>query len=172
MLAYLAGVIDSDGYITINRSTRNGVVYFGAVIGVSGTRRQPHDLAASLWGGKVGYHQPKNPRHRGQFLWSRQGKAAATAILEVMPYLRIKVDQAWLALELNEHVLSGQGDDPFPWFSPDYDPRPYREDLVTSMRSLNQSRKAAGRELDGRTWDEYPNSLPPVSVALSTEEPK
>lgn len=155
-LAYLAGVIDADGYITINRSTRKGVVYFGAVIGVSGTRRQPHDLAASLWGGTVSYYQPKNPRHRGQYQWSRQGSAAAGAIAEVTPYLRIKIEQAWLAIELNDHVLDGRGDDPFPWFSPDYDPTPVREELVAAMRSLNQSRKAAGREIDGRTWDQYP----------------
>lgn len=49
------------GFITINRSTRKGRTYFGAVIGVSGTRRQPHDLAASLWGGTVWLYTPKDP---------------------------------------------------------------------------------------------------------------
>lgn len=43
------------------RSTRKGRTYFGAVIGVSGTRRQPHDLAASLWGGTVWLYTPKDP---------------------------------------------------------------------------------------------------------------
>lgn len=149
-LAYLAGVIDSDGYITINRSTRQGVTYFGAVIGVSGTRRQPHDLAASLWGGTVRLYVPANPRHRGQFQWSRTGAAAAAAILDVQPYLRVKAEQAHIALELHEHTLFGRDEDPFPWMLPGYDPQPQREELVAEMRSLNQSRSA------GRTWDQYP----------------
>ena len=149
-LAYLAGMIDGDGYITINRSTRNGVIYFGAVIGVSGTRREPHDLAASLWGGTVSYYQPKNPRHRGQFMWSRTGEAAAAAIMDVQPYLRIKGEQARIALELHEHVLFGRDEDHFPWMLPDYDPQSAREELVAEMRSLNQSRSR------GRTLDQYP----------------
>ena len=157
VLAYMAGVIDSDGFITINRSTRKGRTYFGAVIGVSGTRRQPHDLAASLWGGTVWLYTPKDPTHRGQYQWSRQGAAAALAIVDVMPYLRVKVEQAELALELNEHVAEGQGEDPFPWFGPDYDPTGDREELVDAMRALNQSRKRAGRRLDGVQHDGYPD---------------
>lgn len=142
-LAYLAGVIDSDGYISINRSCRHGRLYHGAQIGISGTRRQPHDLAASIWGGKVALYMPKNPQHRGQFQWSRQGVVAAVAISLVLPYLRIKVEQARIALELHEHVEFGRDDDPFPWFGPHYAPIDFREELTAEMRAANQSRKRA-----------------------------
>jgi hypothetical protein len=153
-LAYLAGVIDSDGYITVQRSTHAGRLYFGAKIGIAGTRRQPHDLAASLWGGKVGLYVPRNPRHRAQFQWSRAGEAAAVAIEAVLPYLRVKVDQAHLALALHEHVTFGRSEDPYPWFGPDYDALSDLHEMKVEMEGLNQSRKTAGRQLDGRTWDE------------------
>lgn len=152
-LAYLAGVIDSDGYISINRSCRGGRIYHGAQVGIAGTRRQPHDLAASIWGGKVHLYTPKDPHHRGQFQWSRQGASAIPVITAVLPYLLIKVEQARLALELHEHVEFGRGDDPFPWFGPDYDPVPHREEMTACMRAANQSRKRTGR-----TWDEFPQS--------------
>lgn len=152
VLAYLAGVIDSDGYITVHRSTRNGKAYYAARIGIAGTRREPHDLAASLWGGNVSHYQPKNPRHRGQFQWSRTGDTAVGPITDVQPYLRIKQEQARIALEAQEHVLHGRGDDPYPWMLPDYDPGTFLAELRDEVvHVFNQ-----GRRLDGRTWDEYP----------------
>ena len=147
-LAYLAGVIDSDGYITVHRSTRRSVVYYAARIGITGTRREPHDIAASLWGGTVSQHTPRNSRHRLQYQWSRTGDAAVPIIEAVRPFLRVKRAQADIALEVQEHVVDARAEDPFPWFGPDYDCRvrlaELRTDVVAAMRS------------DGRTWDEMP----------------
>ena len=150
-LAYLAGVIDSDGYITINQSCRKGVYYHAPCIGISGTRRQPHDLAASFWGGKVYRYAPKNPSHRAQYQWSRQGEAAAEIVELLFPYLLIKSDHAVTAGELWDNILGGKGENPYPWFGPDYDPMPERFDLRQQMIDLNQSRNRVrtGRLLDG-----------------------
>lgn len=143
VLAYLAGVIDSDGYITINRSSRAGRLYHGAVVGIAGTRREPHDLAASLWGGKVSRYVPPNARHRPQFQWSRQGEAAAVIIARIAPYLRVKRANVDLALELQEHVACGRDDDAFPWFLPDYDPIAARERMRAEMvKELNIRRRS------------------------------
>jgi hypothetical protein len=139
-IAYLAGIIDADGYVTITRSVRKDAAYHGPQVGIAGTRREPHDLAASLWGGKVSRYEPRNPKHRAQFQWSRMGESAVAVIGAIYPHLRVKRQQAELALELYEHLLSGKGDDPFPWFNPDYDPRPYRDDLRAEVIALNQSR--------------------------------
>lgn len=140
VIAYLAGIIDADGYITITRSIRKDSIYHGPQVGIAGTRREPHDLASSLWGGKVSRYVPRNLEHRAQFQWSRMGAAAVPVIEAVYPHLRMKQQQAALALELHEHLLAGRGDDPFPWFGPDYDPRPYREGLRAEAVDLNQSR--------------------------------
>jgi hypothetical protein len=160
-LAYLAGMIDGDGYITINRSVRKGKVYHAPQIGIAGTRREPHDLAASIWGGTVGCFLPANAAHRPQFQWSRQGEVAAEIIRALEPYLLVKVEHAWLALRLWDHILEGKSDDPFPWYGPHFEPQRERDEMRQWMIDMNQSRnrvgkKAAGRLLDGRTHDEFP----------------
>lgn len=148
-LAYLAGIIDADGYITVQRSTHKGRLYFGAKVGISGTRREPHDLAASLFGGSVSCYVPKNGIHLPQFQWSRCGRAAVTVIEDVWPYLRIKLDQAEVALTLQSHMNDGRDtiDDPYPWLPSDFDPIAYAENLFLEAKRLNlrkpRVRKAA-----------------------------
>ena len=52
-LAYFAGMVDGDGYISIQSRPYKKTHYFWPVIGICGTSREPHDLAASIWGGNV-----------------------------------------------------------------------------------------------------------------------
>lgn len=133
-LAYLAGVIDCDGYVTIHRSTRGGRSYYAARVGISGTRRAPHDLAASFFGGAVSRYEPRDAGHRPQFQWSRTGAPAVPVIEAVLPYLRVKAEQAHLALELQEHVALGRGEDPYPWFGPEYDGAARCEAMLVDLR--------------------------------------
>ena len=160
-LAYLAGMIDGDGYITITRSVRAGKEYFGAQVGIAGTRPEPHELAASLWGGKVNRFVPKNLNHRPQFQWQRMGKSSVAAIEAILPYLLIKREHAVLALELQEFASESNVDDPFPWFGPDFDVVARMRKMREKMISMNQSRnrvgkRAAGRLLDGVQHDGFP----------------
>lgn len=136
LLSYLAGIIDADGYISIRRSKGAKAVYFGPTIGIAGTRREPHDLAASFWGGMVRLYSPRDSTHRSQFQWSLCGRAAAGAIADVEPYLRVKSEQAFLALQLWEHLEFGRLDDPYPWFGPDYDPRSHSEDFRCEIAAV------------------------------------
>ena len=161
--AYLAGMIDGDGYITITRSTRGGKDYFGAQVGIAGTRRDPHDLAASLFGGKVSCYQPANPKHRPQFQWQRMGKAALPVIEGILPYLLLKKEHALLALELQELATEASSPDPFPWFGPDYDPlaamRRMRDEIIGMNQSRSRWRKSdADGLLDGREHNGFPQT--------------
>lgn len=159
VLAYLAGMIDGDGYISIQRSLHKERLYFGPRIGIAGTRREPHDLAASLWGGKVGVYSAG--LHRPQFQWSRSGALAAAAISAVRPYLRIKGDQAGLALQLWDHVECGRTDDPYPWFGPNYDPQSESDEMREEMIALNQSRNRVGKKAAGRLLDAVEHNAMP-----------
>ncbi|MCC5574544.1 hypothetical protein IMZ11_02675 [Microtetraspora sp. AC03309] len=157
-IAYLAGVIDSDGYITASSSTRGGRTYCAPRVGISGTRREPHDLAASIYGGTVRSYEPKDDRshHRTQYQWVLEGDGAATVIAAVLPYLLVKRAQAQLALQLQEARLEARAartdEDSYPWAPSGYDPTPAMVALAEDIRALN----VRGRELDGRTWDEFP----------------
>ena len=160
-LAYLAGMIDGDGYISITRSISKGREYFGAQVGIAGTRSEPHNLAASIWGGKVSRYEPANPRHRAQYQWSRVGASAVAVIEAIRPYLLVKGEHADLALELHEFTRQATDDDPFPWFGPDFDPviamRAMREEMIGLNQSRNRiGKKAAGRLLDGIEHNGYP----------------
>lgn len=140
-LAYLAGIVDADGYVTATMSTRRGTTYFGAQVGVTGSRREPHDLAASIFGGKVSAHSPGRGRehHRTQFHWQLGGRRAVPAITAVLPYLRIKHVRAELVLDLQEQVdLYRECDRALggvPWMSAGWDPTPSLRALVEDIRA-------------------------------------
>lgn len=151
-LAYLAGVIDADGYVTATMSTRNGRTYFGAQVGITGSCRDPHDLAVATFGGKVLSHSPGKGRehHRRQFHWQMGGKRAVPVIEAVLPYLRIKADRAEMVLDLQEQVtmyrtFSQLGHGECPWQPAGWDPTPSLKRLVENIRATH-----------GRTWGGYP----------------
>lgn len=152
ILSYLAGMIDADGYISIQRSQHGKFQYFGPKLGIAGTRREPHDLASSLWGGKVSIYYPENPQHLPQYQWSRQGLVAARAIEEILPYLRIKTDQALSALELWTLLQDAKAEDPFPWFGSDFKYLDRANALKEEVIDLNRARNRSGqRSVKART---------------------
>lgn len=106
-LAYLAGIIDADGFVSAHRRKRKGVIYCAPLIGIAGTDPEPHLLAESIWGGSLFEYRPKNPAHRVQFQWQAVGKRAATALGQIEPYLRTKRRQAAIALEMWELIAAG-----------------------------------------------------------------
>jgi hypothetical protein len=132
--AYLAGIIDADGYVS---ASDDGYAY----VGISGTRRAPHDLAASLFGGSVSTYQYKS--NRPIFLWRRTGRKAVPVLEAVLPYLRVKLDQALLALELEQSRQDHRdgGNDPHPWMPADFDPRPGWLLSASEIRDLNEWRR-------------------------------
>lgn len=172
-LAYLAGVIDCDGYVTIWSSLKSNAgrakpnTYYAVKVGIAGTRRQPHDLAASLFGGNVSCYVPKNGQHRPQFQWSATGPTATAFLGGVRPYLRVKDKQADLALQfqlvLEEHIRE-QRETQKPPYRVTEAMQVKRNELWQAMRVLNGTegrvsrigKRAAGRLLDGREWNEVP----------------
>lgn len=164
-LAYLAGVIDSDGYISAQIGKQTGTVYVAPVVGIAGTNRAPHDLAASLFGGNVGTYLPHGERagNRLQYQWQRYGRKSVPVIEAILPYLRVKADQAHLALWLNEMLEEARGerrsDDPYPWFGPYYEPG---RDLLMAAQEIRDLNLRGYRA--HRTWDEYPHAEVPVNA--------
>lgn len=103
-LAYIAGVIDSDGCIGIRKSTygiRRGeghinTSYWGR-ISIGQMKPEAVNLCSTIFGGNVRLEKRKGS---DLFKWDIQHARAIRVIDAVLPFLRIKKDQALTVLEL------------------------------------------------------------------------
>ena len=106
-VAYVAGVVDSDGCIRIGRRLAAGHRRAGPgdYIEVVQVRQiEPHalTLARDLFGGQLGHRAPHDHRLGPQpaWTWILEGSAAAEALEVLLPYLRIRRAHAENVLEL------------------------------------------------------------------------
>jgi hypothetical protein len=109
VLAYCAGVIDSDGTIGVKRNT-----YAMRVTGdadqptyserVCVRQVEPHavDLLKAVFGGRRGISKPSTPNGRLMQEWCVTDAQAAKCLTTLLPHLRIKKAQAENALALRE----------------------------------------------------------------------
>lgn len=114
-LAYLAGVIDSDGSITIKRSTYAMRVrgdatqpVYSEMIHIKQVEPQAIELAHCLFGGTRYREKPSTRRGKPLWSWSIHSAAAGRALSALLPYLRIKQAQAENALALRSIMGTGK----------------------------------------------------------------
>lgn len=93
-MGYLAGVIDSDGSISIGRC--KGV--FQERITIGQKQKQAIDLAKQYFGGYV--HAHGSPPRTRMWYWEVRGTSAKRVLTVIRPFLRIKARQADIAMEL------------------------------------------------------------------------
>jgi len=107
--AYLAGVIDSDGYISIRMSTygkrkradtHNPV--FSERIGLKQVQPQAVLLFHDAFAGSRSLQKPTAKRGKPLYGWEATCRQAAKALRILLPYLRIKRAQADIALRLRD----------------------------------------------------------------------
>ena len=105
MFAYFAGAIDSDGFVSIQRSTRkskSGTVhtYYNAKIGfTSSNQTVVQHLLKENFGGAVYTYQPDNPNYKAWSVWQVSDRHARRVLEALLPYLIIKKRQAELVIE-------------------------------------------------------------------------
>jgi len=110
VLAYTAGVVDSDGHIGIDRSAtmpqrRTSVRYEAAVV-VTNTDRPLMDWLQSEFGGSLRQRQQDKPHHKPTYSWKLSEQQASGFCQEILPYLRVKKQQAALLIELKAGVAT------------------------------------------------------------------
>src|SRR6266702_2354802 len=114
-LAYAAGVIDSDGYIGVNRSTyamrvrgdASQAVYAARVM-VKQVEPQAIDLLHEMFSGYRSAAPPTAARGRLLHAWEVHSANAGRACVALLPYLRIKRVQAENAIEVSMINREGQ----------------------------------------------------------------
>lgn len=104
-LAYIAGIIDGDGYIgvTLHRS-KQSLTHFDITVEIEMRDKQPIQLAQALFGGNI-YHRPPRKRvSQEHWHWRLTGEQAIAMLKAIRLYLLVKRPQAELALRvMNVH---------------------------------------------------------------------
>lgn len=115
-LSYLGGFIDGEGSITIStgywQRARNGYALHLSAVNV---HPEPLRMLEARFGGKVFCVEPKQAGRLNHFRWGVVAKKAETAIRDLLPYLRVKADQARVALDFRNTYYPGSPRRPDPW---------------------------------------------------------
>jgi hypothetical protein len=104
--AYLAGIIDIDGYISIKRDVKfrqrlqSTVAGYRARVGLSDASPVVPDILNATFPGRRSFMV-------GLHLWEAEQERAREPLTRFLPYLRLKRRQAEIALELL-NLLGGQ----------------------------------------------------------------
>lgn len=114
LYAYLAGSIDCDGFISIQRTRKtkgekyaHQPIYYTAKIGFTSTDPGVPSLFKETFGGSLYEHQPKNETHKRWYVWQATNDKAGSAIKSLLPFLKLKKPQAEIALKFQD-LLHGQ----------------------------------------------------------------
>lgn len=108
LLAYLAGAMDADGHITIQRTMRtvgkryaHSPIYYFPKMGYTSVSEGVPNLLRSTFGGAVHRYQPtKAAHHKLVHIWYIGTAECREAALLLVPHLRQKRRQAELVAEL------------------------------------------------------------------------
>lgn len=97
-VAWAAGFFDGEGCIFGYESVQGGYRRFTFGLIAAQISREPLEELAAAWGGTVRAKPQHNPRHRDQFVWAIRGLEASWFLEDVLPHLRVKYDEARVAL--------------------------------------------------------------------------
>lgn len=134
-IIYTAGLLDGEGSIQINPShSRNGgKCYWNLTVQVSSSCESVLRELCDSWGqGAITSWKPRGKySYRRSFNWRIYSHDAEVFLRTVEPYLRIKRENAQVALEFRKHVGFKKGQ-----LTPEVSKT--RNDLAMKLRELNQ----------------------------------
>lgn len=100
--AYLAGFIDGEGTIMLIVRANESV---GVLLTVANTKSSVITWIMEVTGiGRLHSRPRRSPRHAPTYWWQASSEAAESILKQMRPYLKIKGDQAELALEFQENL--------------------------------------------------------------------
>lgn len=109
-IAYSAGIFDGEGWAIIapynHNSVVNGTVYprHRTRMGVSNTSLPMLEWLKQTWGGNIYLVYPQKGKSRALYSWQPSEKIAVQFLSQILPYLKVKVRQARLALKFRRTI--------------------------------------------------------------------
>lgn len=121
ILAYCAGVVDSDGCVTIKKrklkvNGKSDRITCSPSVFVRQVEIGAVDLLHKTFGGNIRQHPPSTPGGRYLFHWEVTHTFAHAVAIALMPYLRIKKRQAEILCEFCKTVRQQGFRKPATWF--------------------------------------------------------
>lgn len=115
-LAYLAGLIDGEGCLTIDgRKSGNRTCYVGRLV-IAMTGETVNDLRKRYGIGAIHKGKPRKPNHRPLSYWSIAKFQLHPLLKLLLPYLVVKKAQATTLLELfHLQATFGRGEVDYRW---------------------------------------------------------
>ena len=108
--AYVAGLIDGEGCIYLQDSTRKGqgrrAFCLVVEVGMASKARPVLEFLQKTYGGTICKSRDATERWDAAYAWSVHGRSAAAMLRRLSPYLRLKEEQARLVLRAEEIRLS------------------------------------------------------------------
>jgi hypothetical protein len=109
---YVAGLIDGEGCIGINRARFNDKPWlsdrYTAILSVGNTSHKMIDVLLTAFGGTVVF-RPATAKHKRCYVWSVRGPKAKAVLDAVGPHLRVKTAQSDLLIEFVRDFRSFRG---------------------------------------------------------------
>ncbi len=98
-LAYLAGLVDADGTVSLLSGGHNQTYNIVPGLAVSNTDEGIMDWLVKNFGGRAYPYNPATAGRKTCYRWLLQGQAAIDLLVRLRPRLLIKAERAWLTLE-------------------------------------------------------------------------
>jgi len=127
--AYLAGLIDGDGSICLNKEKRR---YYRLNVEVSSRNKDHLEYIQRIFGGYI-VESMKNGAKL--YVWMCRGRQAEAVLRAIAPYLILKKKQAEIALEYRD-MFRNKGKNRFNPLTPEEIKR--REEIYNSLRKINR----------------------------------
>jgi hypothetical protein len=139
--AYLAGIIDADGCIggaalQDKRPGRGPGVMFTVFISMAD--REAVELACALYGGHIRTTKDPRPNRKPMHTWQAYGGIGARFLQDILPYLRVKKEQAKVFIEARATFTGGPKKGHQGSVQPSESDVAHRFDCLRRLQSLNQ----------------------------------
>jgi len=112
VVAYIAGIIDGEGCITICRRKikrlKTGNWYYEPQVIISNTYRGLLDFCVEYYGGWIATLRKCKREHTTAYQWKTTGDEMRSLLKDVLPYLIVKKRQARVVLSFPRYNGNGQ----------------------------------------------------------------
>lgn len=98
-LAYMAGLFDGEGSIYIGKASSHRQQLYSVCLSITNTDKDVLQWAVEHFGGAVSLKPAERAHYKTRYLWRAQAIRNTAIVLEqILPFLKIKKQQALLAL--------------------------------------------------------------------------